>query len=457
MVNWFKAKWNKSTAEQEVPLLEPKEIALHEAVSQVRNAINDGIEEKDQIALDMDRALLGHTDGITAMKNRIETCIKILGITVPEYPYESLIEYIFAENWGLGPIEKYYHQENVIEIRGNRPDQIKIKYLGGTIVNLPPEDCFRDDEAMERVIKNMAHGDTGESLDSSTGKMECVRPDGSRLTATCAPITKGWTFVLRKHTAFIPTKQSYIDFRTMDEAVWNIHKLLCRARVNRLYLGNVESGKTTLLRAGLPFMHEKLRILSLGRDIEVRITDFLPDRDVWEAEEHPQIGVMMEELLHLALREGGDVLIMEEFRNAAEAVATLDALTRGMYGSASTGHFNSEEEGVEGIARLLLKDGITLPRDDARVWVARAFMTILQLEGDSVSGRKLLKGITELYVKDDQVIFNKLVKWQPSSDAYFGEGKWVLVNPPSEEMIRHMLKTVSVKEIEAVGWKAGNR
>lgn len=371
--------------------------------------------------------------------------IEVIGFTI-----DDAVDYIYSRLWGLDVVEKYYRDKTVDEIRVNGPDNIYIVRRGKS--QKVPE-TFESPQSIEQTIKRMIIEDVGVSLDRSSPRVESVRKDGSRLTATCYPVSKTWTFVLRKHDTFKMTLDNLIKAQTLDEKTWEALKILVRGRTNILFSGNVGAGKTSMMRKMVELMDPALRILVIGKDLELRLTDHYPDRDIIELEEHDHVGASMKALFETALRESPDCIIIEEFRGIGEAMEAIRACTRGHYGSMASAHFNNAEEAIEGTAMMMLEEGLSLPLELAKLRVARAFNVVVQMYGDSIAGIKKLISITEVYVDDNNKIhYIPLVEWVPSSDEYMGEGRWIFKNCPSKKLIAHMRRTISNNELEKVGW-----
>lgn len=200
-------------------------------------------------------------------------------------------------------------------------------------------------------------------------------------------------------------------------------------------------------------LNENLRIGVIGTDIEVNLQEHYPDRDIVELEEQAHLGITMKELFSTMLRESIDVLVVEEFRGSGEAIEAVRACTRGLPNAFTTAHFNNPEEAIEGTALFMLEEGLNLELDLAKVRVARAFNIVVQLFGDAISGKKKLISITEVIVdKDNNIIFNDLLRWEPSTDEYLGDGTWKMANQPSSRLLSNLLKRVDRKEVEKLGW-----
>ena len=419
------------TGEQEAV---PKEevLSLEQAIEYVQQALMKGPEAEVARRQDiLGRAMAGEPGMHLEAQALIWQVLEAGKKEVAGSSLEEAARLIYARVWGLDVVEDLYRDPEVNEIQVNGPDEVFVDRLGRhERVNV----SFGTPERLEAVIKRMIMHDMGASLDRSNPMVESVRKDGSRLTATCYPVTDTWTFVLRKHHTVDMSVENLERLGTLNRLVWEVLRLLVRGRANILFSGNPRSGKTSLLRKLVGEMAKRLRIVVIGKDLELKLRKEYPDRNIVEFEAHPEVGAGMQELFQATLRESPDVVIIEEFRGKGEAVEAIHACTRGVRGAMATAHFNSPREAVEGIAMMFEEEGLHIPFETAMIRVATAFDVVVQMMNDSDRGIKKLLTITELGVRGREVVCTDLVRWEPEGQDYLGKGTWKLVNPPSPDL-----------------------
>lgn len=343
---------------------------------------------------------------------------------------------IYRYSWGLDVIEEIYRDPTVDEIRVNGPrkGQTFVSRLGR---NERAEVYWKDDLHIKKIIDRMIQHDFGVSLTRDTPVIESIRSDGTRVTATCPPVSKNYTMVLRKHNTFVPTLKNYIARQTFNEAVFRYIEVLVKGRANILVSGGTGTGKTTLVRALVGFLPERLRIVSLETDMELRLAETYPERDIVELEEQVKLNYDMKTLFKTVLRYSPDVILVGEFRGAGEAIEAVNACTRGHNGSMATAHFNSPEEAIEGTAKMMLREGLNLPLEVAKTTVADAFNVVIQMFADSSKGIKKLVRLTEVYPEGEKVKYRDLIMWRPSPSDFW-TGEWLILDPPSERLQKKM-------------------
>ena len=341
---------------------------------------------------------------------------------------------VYKAAWGLDLLEELYRDRTVDEIRVDRPDMVTVQRQGKNEF-VPAR--FKDEEHIRNIAARLLSHDRGVALTASTPTAESVLKDGSRLTATCPPVTDHWTLVLRKHNTFEMTPENLIRAGTLDEPLLELLATLVRGRANIMISGGIGSGKTSLLRFLVGYLPESLRIVTLENDRELRLGERYPGRSVVEMEEHPEIGMKMDRLFRTVLRYTPDVIIAGEVRGRGEATEAVKACTRGHDGSMATIHFSSPEEAVTGFGKMMLEEGLNLPIDIAVSWVAEAFDVVVQMFADTTRGIKKITRVTEIGEEGGAVSYRDLAVWQPSAHDFF-EGRWAFPHTPGQRLLAKM-------------------
>lgn len=412
--------------------------SLYEATRFVQEMVTDATAwGPDQVAEHqriLEEAQAGAPDAVAEAKDLVYRILKQYAVEIEDMTREEAAYRIYAYAWGLDVLEDLYHDPEVDEIRVDRPDKVTIQRRGRN-EDVPVK--FKDEEHVKKIVSRLFIHDRGVALTASTPAAESIRKDGTRVTATCPPVTQTWTFVLRKHDTFEMTPDNLIRAGTLNGELLDLLALLVRGRANIMISGGIGSGKTSLLRFLLKYLPERLRVVTLENDRELRLSEHYPERSVVEMEEHPEMGYNMERLFRTVLRYTADVIIVGEVRGRGEATEAVKACTRGHDGSMVTIHFSSPEEAVGGYGKMMLEEGLNLPIDIAVTWVTQAFDVIVQMFADTTKGIKKIIQVTEICVEGSQIEYRDLALWQPHSEDFF-DGKWVFPNLPSPKLAHKM-------------------
>lgn len=386
----------------------------------------------------LENAQAGDQTAIAKGKDMVMELLTDYGVEVEDHSIREAAEKIFAYAWGLDVLEQYYWDPEVDEIRVNSPTSIFIQRRGR---NEKVDTRFRDEEHVKKIASRLFIHDRGVALTASTPVVESIRADGTRVTATCPPATRDWTMVLRKHGTFKMTRENLIKGQTLNEELFDLLSYLVRGRANILFSGGTGTGKTSLVRFLLGLVDERLRIVTLENDMELRLKEAYPARDIVEMEEHLELGLTMSRQFRTILRYSPDIIIVGEIRGRGEAVEAVKACTRGHDGSMATIHFGSPVDAVEGFGKMMLEEGLNLPLDVANLWVAQAFNIVVQMFTDTRRGIKKITSVTEIKTSGHQIEYIDLALWQPDKNEndYF-KGRWVFPNDPSPELTARMAR-----------------
>lgn len=427
-------------------------VDIKQATRIIQEVIQDTAEVGEENALQNKEILENAMAGVPgAGKRAVEVIhdeLKRLGIEVEGMDLAHASYEIYKYAWGLGPIEDVYHDPSVNEIRVNASDQV---YILRNLRNEKAKICFRDDEHVMKIITRITLHDRGVALNRSNPTIESMRKDGTRIAATCPPVTEHVTLVLRKPFSRVVTPDEFVKLGTLDEKTWLVLETLVAGRANVIIAGGTGSGKTTLLRTLFSATPSNARTMVLETDRELFLGKLFPDRDIIEMEEHPEAGRTLGGLFKIVLRFSPNLIIVGEFRAAGEAKEAVRACLRGHDGSLATAHFGTPRETIEGTGKLLLEEGMNLPLDVAVSLVASAYHVVVQMFGDSTRGMIKVESVTEVCPSVSGIEYRDLVRWVPKGDDYF-EGDWKICASPSARLLERLKRYLPASRLGRLGW-----
>lgn len=407
---------------------------------QAASAVHDLLTDKDVVAKEeverrkrlIELAQGGHPESEAALLRLIaevleETAIRVDGISGG---VEAHARVICDRLFGLDVLGPLYRAPGVDEIRVNRWDRIYYQEHGRNTVAEGLR--FHAPEDLENLIRRLILH-TGKAIDQSNPVVESQRLDGTRITATLPPFSHHPTLVLRRHGTFTLTPETVVASGMVNEALLRLLAALVRGRANLLISGATGSGKTSLLRFLVRYLHPKLRIVTLETHWELGLDEAYPDRDIVALQEVPGRISMQEAFRHI-LRQTPNVIIVGEARGG-EADETVKACVRGHDGTMATGHFTGVREAIRGMARLIVIDGgKPVPLELQEIEVAEAFDVVVQMRGDPEgTGRRIVEQVTEVWVERGEIQFRDLCRWQPGAEDWW-QGTWVFPNAPTPRL-----------------------
>lgn len=420
-------------------------VDLHQATSYIQELVADPNVSLNTGNEDFDTILKLAKAGKTGYDKKVQEVVIFLmnkyGLLVNSMATEQAAVEIYKYLWGLDVIEELYRKSDVDEVRINEPNKVYYQENG---CNKESDIKFKDDENIHKIIARTLEHDRA-LLDESNPGCESRRLDGARVTALGYPVTKGPVLVIRKHGTYDISDNNYIKSGSMDEYILFLLSLLVKGRANILLVGDTNTGKTTLLRKLVRYLHPKLRIVSLETDRELNLEECYPERDIIPVEAHPEVGWDIRRCYISILRLSPNVIIVGEARGLGEANIMINACRSGHHGSMGTLHVFDIYEAVSVLAQMAIEEGSKLPITMLENKIASSFNVVIELYGNSVSGIRRVNNIVELEKGIDGPKYIDLVKWRPS-DENFDIGSWDYIKPISQRLTAKLFKFGVSKE-----------
>lgn len=250
----------------------------------------------------------------------------------------------------------------------------------------------RSDEELERWVRNTAAraGLTERRFDEGRPWLILRLPGGPRLFALMS-VTSSVCLSIRVHRLDKVTLADLVGEGMMSEDLGAFLAAAVRARLNLIFSGGTNAGKTTLCRAALNECPEEDRLVTVEDSYELGL-DQMPERhpDVvpLEAREPNAEGkgeITMRQLVRLALRMNPTRVVVGEVRGD-EVLPMLHAMTMGNDGSMCTIHADSAAGVFGRIALFAIESPEHLEPKDAAPLAAEALDLIVHIAYDLVDG-----------------------------------------------------------------------
>jgi pilus assembly protein CpaF len=318
---------------------------------------------------------------------------------------ERLVDILFDEVIGLGPLEALLRDPEVSEIMVNRPEQIFVERRGKIeLTNL----AFEDEASLRRVIDRIV-STIGRRVDESEPMCDARLKDGSRVNVVIPPVAiYGPCLTIRKFGRELLTPERIISGGGASEAMMVYLDYAVRTRLNIIVSGGTGSGKTTLLNLLSGFIPATERIVTCEDAAELRLRQV----HVISLESKPpnvegRGQIQIRDLVRNALRMRPDRIIVGEVRGG-EALDMLQAMNTGHDGSMSTVHANNPRDAVGRLETLVLLAGTELPSRAIRGQIASAVNVIVQTERLRGGSRKIVSIAEVLGIVDGEIAMQEL-------------------------------------------------
>src|SRR6266550_1900728 len=342
----------------------------------------------------------------TILRDRIERAISQRQLV----PTSDLVDGLFDEIVGLGPLQPLMADPEITDILVNRFDEIYIERRGR--LEFVPN-AFRDQAQLEQVIQKIV-ALVGREINIEKPLVDARMVDGSRANAVYAPVG-GPTLCIRKFNrirlALVP------DERDPSQASWAstgglsiqmgaFLEAMAVARANILIAGATGSGKSTLLRSIVSAFPEEERVITIEDTAELELDnphwvklECVHSRELaGKTTQDRRLDVA--DLVQNALRMRPDRLIIGEIRHSKEAYYVLEALNTGHDGSATTIHASSCPDALARLELLISRDFAQLSPPEIRRYIARVFDLVVFISRLR-DGRRCVQEIAELREADE--------------------------------------------------------
>ena len=290
-------------------------------------------ERMGEIKLQIHKELLDNLN-LAALERASETDLKAeisaisaetlddLGVVLNRDDRASLIQDLYDEVTGLGPLETLLKDDDVNDILVNGPQQVFVERDGKLMLS---DVTFKDERHLLRIIDKIVSA-VGRRVDESNPYVDARLADGSRFNAMVPPIAVDGSLVsIRKFKQDKLAIDDLVKFGAFTEEMGAYLEAAVSTRLNIIVSGGTGSGKTTTLNALSSFIDDDERILTIEDTAELQ----LQQTHVGRMESRPpnvegRGGVSQRDCLKNALRMRPDRIIVGETRGE-EVIDMLQA------------------------------------------------------------------------------------------------------------------------------------
>ncbi len=318
---------------------------------------------------------------------------------------DRLVEALFDEVVGLGPLETLLRDPDITEVMVNRPEQIFVERRGKIELTTL---AFEDEDSLRRVIDRIVSS-IGRRVDESEPMCDARLKDGSRVNVVIPPVAiYGPCLTIRKFGRDVLTPEQIVASGGATATMMEFLDACVKTRLNIIVSGGTGSGKTTFLNVLSGFIPGDERIVTVEDAAELRLRQV----HVISLESKPQNvegrgAISIRDLVRNSLRMRPDRIVVGEVRGA-EALDMLQAMNTGHDGSMSTLHANNPRDAISRIETLVLLAGTELPSRAIRTQIASAVHIVVQTERLRGGARKVVSIAEVTGIKDGEIVLQEV-------------------------------------------------
>lgn len=294
----------------------------------------------------------------------------------PGFSRSDLVQMIFHNVMGYGPIQPLLDDDTVDEVMVNSVTDIWVERKGK--LQPVPGVRFRNFEHAKQIIDRIL-APIGRQCDESHPLANGRLPNGSRVNAVVHPVAlREVSMTIRKFREPM-TPDKLLAYGSLPEWALDFIHACVTARLNILISGGTGSGKTSALNAFASFIPPDERIVSIedAAELKLPLPHWVP-LETKEANVEGNGAIPIRELVRNALRMRPDRIVVGECRGG-EALDMLQAMNTGHEGSLTTVHANSAADSIKRLNVLVLMAGEKMPDRAINEQIASAINVIVQV------------------------------------------------------------------------------
>ncbi|GAA0447895.1 protein kinase [Actinoplanes capillaceus] len=358
---------------------------------------------------------------------------------------------------GAGGLQHLLSDPEIENIHANGADEVFIRYVGGKSETGPP--IAESDEAMIEMVRALAaeaalgedlsgHGEE-RSFDRTSPVLDMRLRDGSRLCAVMS-VSSRPALAIRRPTMFNADLDDLMHRDTLDEPLCRVIQAAMRAKLNIIFAGGTNTGKTTFARAAARAIPAHERLVTIEDSYELDLYDSVAHPNVVQFQaRRPNLegvgAVSMSALVRTALRMDPDRVIVGEARGD-EVIDLLKAMSQGNDGSFATVHASSSAQAFTRLMMYAVQAPERLTFEASAMLIAESLDLVVHLSW-APNKHRVVSSVREVVGFDGRDVISNEV-WRPGRDQR------AVPNTPLRTETLERLESAGLDPhvIDRVGW-----
>jgi pilus assembly protein CpaF len=307
---------------------------------------------------------------------------------ISENDRERLLDEIFDEVFGLGPLEPLMRDDTISDILVNHPHQVYVERRGRIE---PTSVIFADEQHLIRIIQRIVSR-VGRRIDEVSPLVDARLADGSRINAVIPPLAlDGPALSIRRFGRNPLQIEDLVQSNSVHPDIVDFLGAAVDSRISFLISGGTGAGKTTFLNAMASFIPSDERLVSVEDSAELQ----LQHKHVVRLETRPPNNegageITPRALVRNSLRMRPDRIIIGEVRGP-EALDMLQAMNTGHEGSLTTIHANDARDALARLELMVAMSGFELPIPVVRQYITSGIALVVHLSRLKGGARRVMQ------------------------------------------------------------------
>lgn len=308
---------------------------------------------------------------------------------------ELLSEEIYKCEYGLDLLDNLKDMRlNNIEVHDIR--KIRVEVADGNWYTI--SDCkFNNNEIIRIIAKRLVVQNSGGDLTDDECEREAQLLDDSRITIALKPASNMDTIFIKMFDNSTVSVEDMISNGTITEEAAKFFTISAKGRLNTVFIGGVNCGKTTLMKVYMGFMPNEYKIGMLDTSKDTDLSTLYPEKDIITL--YPTATYDMNTQFSKLLRMNRQILGISEARSY-EVEQLIKAMLRANSGSTSTLHTTTAKDLIDNMAWMCLENGIPQDMNVLRSRIASAIDIVPRIKYFP-NGTRRLDNISEIVATGD--------------------------------------------------------
>ncbi len=330
---------------------------------------------------------------------------------------------------------------------------------------------FGSQEELVRVCQNICKHNAREVLSKRSGRIITTMMDGSRIVVVRPPLASSYAFFIRKFDSSPSSKPEELFSDPNNDIPITLMKWAVKGYRNIGITGSMGTGKTTGLKAFIRYIDKSCPIRLIETSNELNLQYTYPEYNIVNFQETDSVPI--QDSLDLTKKTNAYINIIGEVATAEAASWMVQTANVGSRQSFFTHHAKTTKSLIYAIRDSLLAAGGYSSEKAAEEIVAEAINIDCHME--NTKGHRYIAHINEvipMYLRDypqtntkdmtekqlqEATLKNENEYYKRVTDrelftvrelCTYKDGKYVLLNLPSDKTINEIKKVLDDKQIE---------
>lgn len=291
---------------------------------------------------------------------------------------------LYKQEYGIGKLDDIYEMRlNNIEVHDTH--KIRVELADGNWYTISDR-RIDSDELVKTYAKRLLSQNAGGDLTDDDCERESSLIDGSRITIALKPASTLDTIFIKKFDTFTITTNDMLKNGTVTDELLGDMKILAKGRSNAVFIGGVNTGKSTVLKMYVGLIPTKYKIGLVDPSKDTDLITLYPDKDVIILYETANYS--MNDQFSKLLRMNRDIMGISEARSY-EVEQAIKGMLRGNSGSFLTLHTTKMSDVVDNIAWMCLENGISQDMRVLRSRIASAIDIVYRVKHFNNGARRI--------------------------------------------------------------------